>query len=79
MTAATLVPPPLSVSRSDSDADAEEGVTPEDLLRMPEGEVFELVDGELLEKQVSMSSSEAEGTIYFPFMDHLRRHPGARA
>ena len=41
-------------------------VTPEDLLRMPDGDLFELVDGRLVEKKVSAESSEiglAIGTL----------------
>ena len=40
---------------------AEEIVSPEEFLALPDPAVFELVDGELLEKNVSLESSRVEG------------------
>ncbi len=39
-------------------------VTPEELLVLPDGKLFELVDGELLEKNVSGLSSYVGGRLY---------------
>ena len=38
-------------------------ITPDELLRLPDSQSMELVDGELVEKQVSLQSSEFEATI----------------
>jgi Uma2 family endonuclease len=40
-------------------------LTPEDLLRMPEGDHYELVDGRLVEEQMSLWSSYVAGRTYF--------------
>lgn len=39
--------------------------TPEDLLMMPDGEDYELVDGQLVERQMSMESSWIAGRVFF--------------
>ena len=40
------------------------GYTPEDLLAMPDGDFYELVDGELREKELGEESSEVGGEAY---------------
>ncbi|HEX3149541.1 MAG TPA: Uma2 family endonuclease [Gemmataceae bacterium] len=48
-------------------------VTPEDLLRMPDhGQGFELVDGELKERNVSFLSSFVAGEVYGQLRDHVK-------
>jgi Uma2 family endonuclease len=42
--------------------------TPEDLLAMPDGKRYELVDGRLVERNMGAESSEVGGNLYF----HLR-------
>jgi Uma2 family endonuclease len=44
--------------------------TPDDLLQMPEGERFELVDGHLVEPNVSTLSNWVEGKLYGRIDDH---------
>ena len=46
--------------------------TPEDLLRMPDGERYELVDGHLKEPDVSVMSSWVEGEIQARLREHCR-------
>ena len=70
MTAATLPPPPM--------CEAKPRVTPDDLLAMPEGDAYELVDGELVEKAVSVRSSEVELSIGRVLGNFLADHPIAR-
>src|SRR5437588_9655570 len=50
--------------------------TPEDLLKMPDGDLYELVDGQLVERNMSAWSSYVAGRIYSPmaeFADENRR------
>ncbi len=42
--------------------------TPEDLLRMPDGNRYELTDGRLVERNMSMWSSFVAGVIYFTLL-----------
>ena len=53
--------------------------TPDDLLRMPDNNTMELVDGQIVEKHVSVESSEIEGNFYFAFRTFLLSHPIAKA
>jgi Uma2 family endonuclease len=46
--------------------------TPEDLLTMPDGARFELVDGELVERNLSVLSSMVEGLVYASLLIHAR-------
>lgn len=46
--------------------------TPEDLLTMPDGKRFELVDGQLLERTMSMWSSYVAGEVFARIRDHVR-------
>ena len=39
--------------------------TPEDLLAMPDGKSYELVDGQLVERKMGADSSEVGGNLYF--------------
>ena len=51
---------------------AQRRVTPEELLRMPDNSTMELVDGQVVEKQVSMESSDVEAEITTRFREFLR-------
>ena len=46
--------------------------TPEDVLRLEERGLYELVDGHLIEKQMSYAASEAAGKIAFTIMLFLK-------
>lgn len=52
-------------------------ITPEELLQMSEGKSFELVDGNLVERNVSVLSSQAEARISHVIERFLEGHPGA--
>src|SRR4051812_1159671 len=53
-------------------------ITPDDLLRMPDGgKGFELVNGELRELNVSKESSRTAGQIYFRLEAYTRAAPPA--
>jgi Uma2 family endonuclease len=49
--------------------------TPDDLLRLPDNNTMELVDGQIVDKQVSAESSEIEGWILGRFLIYLLEHP----
>ena len=49
-------------------------VTPEDLLLMPDGGRFELVDGELLEKEMGWNSSWVAAETHARLRNHCREH-----
>ena len=53
--------------------------TPQDLLAMPDNNGMELVDGQIVEKEVSRESSEVEGLILFRIQAFLADHPIAKA
>ena len=53
-------------------------VTPEELLRLPDNSSMELVDGQIVEKHVSVESSEIEGLFYGRFFSFLMDHPIAK-
>src|SRR5436190_20951675 len=46
---------------------------PEDLLRMPDGDRYELIDGELVEKDVGAKSGFVGGNIHRLLADHSYR------
>src|SRR5262245_29590406 len=48
--------------------------TPEDLLRMPDGDRYELVDGQLLERTMSFWSSYVAGVLYYRLHDYCKSH-----
>jgi len=48
--------------------------TPEDLLRMPDGKRYELVDGNLVETDMSLWSSYLAGELYRRLGNHCRDH-----
>lgn len=48
--------------------------TPADLLRMPDASGVELVNGELVEKPVSVLSALVEGTVYAKIRNHCDAH-----
>src|SRR5262249_36783129 len=51
--------------------------TPEDLSKMPDGELYELVDGNLVERKMSMLSSYVAGEIYDRLKQFSKAHqPG---
>jgi Uma2 family endonuclease len=49
-------------------------VTPADLLAMPDGKMYELVDGQLVEKNVSTRSSPVEGLLFGDVFAHCRHN-----
>ncbi len=51
---------------------------PEDLLSMPDNSGMELVDGQIVEKEVSRDSSETEGIILAVIRFFLLSHPVAK-
>jgi Uma2 family endonuclease len=59
-------------------ANAPVRITPEDLLRMPDNNSLELINGKIVEKQVSAKSSETEGSILFVIKEFLKNKPTAR-
>ena len=52
-------------------------ITPDELLRMPDSSTKELVDGQIVEKQVSIESSKIELLIAARFQTFLFTHPVA--
>src|ERR1035441_440162 len=54
-------------------------LTPDDLLRMPNSSTMELVDGQIVEKNVSLESSKIEGLFFFHFQAFLLSHRTAEA
>src|SRR5271168_3774234 len=54
---------------------AEQTYTPEDLLAMPDGKAYELVDGHLVERQMSLLSNWVAGQLHFEVTSFLRDHP----
>jgi Uma2 family endonuclease len=48
--------------------------TPEDLLRMPDGEAFELVDGNLVERKMGLASSYVGGRVFKLLDDYCEAH-----
>jgi Uma2 family endonuclease len=48
--------------------------TPEDLLAMPDEKSYELVDGELVERNMGAESSEIGGNLYFLLRMFCREH-----
>jgi Uma2 family endonuclease len=52
-----------------------ERVTPEALLAMPDASTLELVDGQLVEKEVSLLSSRVEVLIATKLQDFVERNP----
>jgi Uma2 family endonuclease len=57
-----------------STVEAKRTYTPQDLLRMPDSVHFELVDGELVERNVSVLSSLVEGLVYNKLQNHSQAH-----
>ena len=56
---------------------AEQPITPEQLLAMPNSNTLELVDGQIVEKNVSVMSSQTEGLIYHRLRSFVDAHPVA--
>ena len=52
-------------------------ITPEEFLRLPDSSTMELVDGQIVEKNVSVESSKIEGLFFFRFQTFLQQHPVA--
>ena len=48
--------------------------TPEALLAMPDGDQYELVDGELVERQMGFRSSNIGGELFWLLKSHCRQH-----
>ena len=63
----TLLTPPISTP-----------YTPQDLLEMPDNATMELVDGRIVEKNVSIDSSEIELLFSFHIKAFLLQHPVAK-
>ncbi len=59
--------------------DAPARITPEDLLTIPDNSSMELVDGRIVEKNVSIESSRIEFTVSLRFGTYLEAHPVAAA
>jgi Uma2 family endonuclease len=53
-------------------------VTPEELLRLPDNNTMELVDGQIVEKNASVTSSQIELLFAFQFQAHALAHPFAK-
>jgi Uma2 family endonuclease len=53
---------------------SEKSCTPQDLLSMPDGEFYELVDGRLVERKMSIWSSYVAGVIYRILELHCREN-----
>lgn len=53
----------------------EAGLTPEDLLNLPDGQRFELVDGQLVEHHMSHAAVWIATEIAFLIREFLRKHP----
>jgi Uma2 family endonuclease len=54
---------------------AEKTYTPEDLLSMPDGKNYELVDGHLVERTMSPLSSWVGGELFYHLRTFLRENP----
>lgn len=54
---------------------AEKTYTPEDLLSMPDRKNYELVDGQLVERNMSVLSSWVGGQLYYELNAFLRQNP----
>jgi Uma2 family endonuclease len=50
-------------------------LTPDDLLRMPDGERYELVDGALVERNTGWNSSYIGGRVHFMLSQWSEQHP----
>jgi Uma2 family endonuclease len=62
--------------RAEASAPAEKvEITPEDLLAMPDGKDYELVDGRLVERNMGSISSWIGGEIFFLIRSYLKEHP----
>jgi len=51
---------------------AEVASTPDDLLTMPDGDNYEFVDGQLVERKMSMESSWIAGEVFYRVSQHIR-------
>jgi Uma2 family endonuclease len=51
-------------------------LTPDELLRLPDGDLYELIDGHPVEKHLGGESSFVGGRICHLLMRHLEAHPG---
>lgn len=54
---------------------AEKTYTPQDLLSMPDGKDFELVEGQLVERKMSQLSSWVGSELFYELRSFLRSHP----
>jgi Uma2 family endonuclease len=59
-----------------NDLEANATLTPDEFLRMPENEHYELIDGHPVEKHMGHESSFVGGEIIFRLRQHLVAHPG---
>jgi Uma2 family endonuclease len=59
-----------------NDLEAIATLTPDELLRLPDGDSYELIDGHPVEKHMGGESSFVGGRISHSLMQHLETHPG---
>ena len=52
----------------------EQTYTPEDLLALPDRKAYELVDGHLVERHMSLLSNWVAGQLHFELSRFLREH-----
>ena len=71
-----LAPPPTAIC---AQPQTPRLVTPEELYAMPDNSTMELVDGRIVEKNVSYKSVRAEGLIHRRFENYLDVNPVAEA
>ena len=71
-----LAPPPTTIRAQPETPGL---VTPEQLYAMPDNSTMELVDGRIVEKNVSYKSVRAEGLILHRFQNYLDANPVAEA
>jgi Uma2 family endonuclease len=57
-----------------STIEARRTYTPQDLLALPDANAYELVDGELVERNVSVLASLVEGIVFNLLLVHIRSH-----
>ena len=73
----TMLAPPPTATRPQPETPGL--VTPEELYAMPDNSTMELVDGRIVEKNVSYKSVRAEGLIHRRFENYLDTNPVAEA
>jgi Uma2 family endonuclease len=59
-----------------NDLEASAILTPDELLRLPDSDSYELIDGHPVEKHMGGESSYVGGRIFHRLMQYLENHPG---